>query len=81
MLVALLNKISGLRARLARRTSSSPAKADIPTPQSAYAQRTAQHEFKGIQSDAFFFVRASEDPQLRRSHPDGSSCGAGCGSS
>ncbi len=42
-------------------------------PTSIDATAPARHELKGIPSDAFFF-----DP--KQPHPDGSSCGAGCGS-
>ena len=78
MMVAMMNKIACFQAMCVRRTQrNSKATADIPTTQSAYPQ----NEFKGIQTDAFFFAGTSEDPPLRPSHPDGSSCGAGCGSS
>lgn len=81
MMAAISNKIARFRAMCVSRISrNSQATADIPTTQSAYSKPSTQHEFKGIPSDAFFFASPSIDPQLHPSHPDGSSCGAGCGS-
>lgn len=82
MMVALLNNIASFHAMWTGQTSrSSPAPAETPTSQCAYSKRAMQNEIKGIQSDAFFFAPASGDLRPKPSHPDGSSCGAGCGSS
>jgi len=82
MMVALLNKIASFHAMWTGQTAQdSPATAETPTMQAASSKRSAQNEFKGIQTDAFFFAGTSIDPHAQPSHPDGSSCGAGCGSS
>ena len=82
MKAAMMNKIASFRAMcLSRISRNKQATADIPTTQSAYSKPSAQYEFKGIPTDAFFFAPTSNDPQQHPSHPDGSSCGAGCGSS
>lgn len=82
MMVALLSKIASFHAMWTGQSSPpSPATADTPTTQAASFKRSAQHEIKGIQTDAFFFAATSNDPYAQPSHPDGSSCGAGCGSS
>jgi|GEM_PF-4781327 len=73
MMVALLNKIASFHAMWTSQTASpSPAETDTPS---------SQNEFKGIPTDAFFFARTHAEPQFKPSHPDGSNCGAGCGSS
>lgn len=82
MMVALLNKIASFHALWTSQTSPhNQAAADTSSPQAASSKRSAHHEIKGIQTDAFFFAGTSLDPHAPPSHPDGSSCGAGCGSS
>lgn len=82
MMVALLNKIAGIHAKWLIRTSrTSPAPAKTPTTHIAFSKRSAQHEIKGIPTDAFFFAGTCNDTHAQPSHPDGSNCGAGCGSS
>ena len=61
MFTTLFNKIDIYRAKRVFETSRyGPALADIPPTLYAYWKSTAQNEFKGIPSDAFFFARATE---------------------
>lgn len=82
MMVALLNKIASFHAMWTGQASpDSPASPDTPSTRTASSKPSAQNEFKGIPTDAFFFAGTPDDPHAKPSHPDGSSCGAGCGSS
>ena len=55
MKAAMMNKIASFRAMcLSRISRNKQATADIPTTQSAYSKPSAQYEFKGIPTDAFF---------------------------
>jgi hypothetical protein len=82
MMVALLNKIASFHAMWTGQASpGSPARPDTPTTRTASSKRSSQNEFKGIHTDAFFFAGTPNDSLAQPSHPDGSSCGAGCGSS
>ncbi|NHZ42343.1 hypothetical protein [Massilia aquatica] len=61
MLSTVTSHINTFRA--ARLTQQSPYRAelaDLPATLYPFWQRTAQHEFKGIPQDAFFFARAAE---------------------
>ncbi|MES3022076.1 MAG: hypothetical protein V4857_10890 [Pseudomonadota bacterium] len=61
MIGKLLGSINTFRARRLCETSRyRRAMSDIPPSLYAYWKSTARHEFKGIPSDAFFFVRATE---------------------
>lgn len=61
MIATLRNKIDTFRAKRVRQRSRYPlATGDIPPTLYAYWKSTAQNEFKGIPSDAFFFARATE---------------------
>jgi hypothetical protein len=61
MIGTLLTKIDSFRATRVRQASRyKRAMADIPPTLYAYWKSTAQSEFKGIPSDAFFFARAIE---------------------
>ncbi|MDM5176361.1 hypothetical protein PO883_04040 [Massilia sp. DJPM01] len=61
MLSTVVNHLNTYRA--ARVTHQSPYRAemaDLPATLYPFWKRTAQHEFKGIPQDAFFFARAAE---------------------
>jgi hypothetical protein len=61
MIGRLLDKVDSFRATRVRRASRyQHAMADLPPTLYAYWKSTAQIEFKGIPSDAFFFARATE---------------------
>jgi len=61
MIGTLLDKIDRFRAtRVLEASRYKRAMADIPPTLYAYWKSTAQSEFKGIPSDAFFFARATE---------------------
>jgi hypothetical protein len=60
MMVAPPSTIAPIHAKWSKRTSpDSPDRANTPTTQCAGPTPGAPHEFKGIQTDAFFFAGSS----------------------
>lgn len=61
MLSTIATRINSLRATRHNRQSPYRAEmADLPATLYPFWKRSAQHEFKGIPQDAFFFARAAE---------------------